>query len=60
MRNKLSHCSGLSINHASLVIIFAQTAFDELKFNSTIVTYLLPYIEETELQYQRNLLFTEF
>jgi len=39
-----------SVNHASLVIIFAkynQSAFDELKFNSTIVTYLMPYIRET-------------
>jgi len=37
----------ISVNHAPLSIIIAkqnQTAFDELKFNSTIVTYLLPYI----------------
>jgi len=38
---------GTSVNHASLVIIFTkqnQSAFDELKFNPTIVTYMLFYI----------------
>jgi len=37
----------ISVNHASLVIVFAKIeskpAFDELKFNPTIVTYLLFY-----------------
>jgi len=29
---------GISVNHDSLVFIF-ETAFDELKFNPTVVTY---------------------
>jgi len=31
----------ISVNHASLVIIFVKEAFNELKFNPIIVTYLL-------------------
>jgi len=54
----------ISINHASLVIKFGkynQTAFDELKFDPTIVTYLLFYIiKRREIESKKSADFTDF